>query len=82
MIFFKISLIEYKCESDGIYSEAFKFKAISNSSNFSPRLAIYGDLGHENGVSIPQLTTDVKNGLYDAILHIGCVNSKDDSYLK
>ncbi len=71
LIFLKISSTEYQCESDGKYSEVFKFKAISNSSNFSPRLAIYGDLGHENGVSIPQLVTDVKNGLYDAILHIG-----------
>jgi hypothetical protein len=62
---------EYRCESDGKYSEVFKFKAISDNSNFSPRLAVYGDLGHENGVSIPQLITDVKNGLYDAILHIG-----------
>jgi hypothetical protein len=67
---------EYKCGSDEEWSEVFKFKAIK-SDNFSPRLAVFGDLGHENGRSIPQLKTDVKNGLYDAILHIGwhfCIN--------
>jgi hypothetical protein len=53
-----------------VWSEVFKFKAIK-SSNFSPRLAVFGDLGHENGRSIPQLKADVQSGLYDAILHIG-----------
>jgi hypothetical protein len=61
---------DYKCGSDEVWSEVFKFKAIK-SSNFSPRLAVFGDLGHENGRSIPQLKADVQSGLYDAILHIG-----------
>jgi len=64
-------MVEYSCGTDNGWSEVFKFKAISNAKNFSPRFAIYGDLGYENGVSVTQLKADVKNGLYDVILHVG-----------
>jgi hypothetical protein len=64
------SYYEYKC-GNTLWSELFKFKTIDTSAHFSPSIAVYGDLGYENGVSIPQLKTDVKNGLYDAILHVG-----------
>lgn len=40
-------------------------------SDWSPRFAVFGDMGDENGRSIPLLKKDVAAGLYDTILHVG-----------
>jgi hypothetical protein len=42
-----------------------------NNLEFSPTLAVFGDLGLDNGRSVPRLTDDVNAGMYDAILHVG-----------
>lgn len=34
-------------------------------------IAVFGDLGNDNGKSIPRLQEDSQDGLYDAILHVG-----------
>lgn len=40
-------------------------------SNWSPRFAIFGDLGNENAQSLPRLQEETMLGFYDAILHVG-----------
>jgi len=35
------------------------------------RLAVYGDLGYLNAVSLPLLTREAQDLSYDAILHVG-----------
>ncbi|CAG2165832.1 unnamed protein product, partial [Oppiella nova] len=62
---------EYKCQTDDNWSDVFKFKALGNDSDTPLSVAVYGDLGLENGVSTPQLKKDVKKGLYDTIFHVG-----------
>lgn len=34
-------------------------------------MAIYGDLGNENGQSLGRLQQETQNNMYDAILHVG-----------
>jgi hypothetical protein len=40
-------------------------------SDWSPRFAIFGDMGNINAQSLPRLEEDTLSGLYDAILHVG-----------
>lgn len=39
--------------------------------DWSPTLAVYGDLGLENGQALSSLQRDVQNFMYNAILHAG-----------
>ncbi|XP_026165245.1 acid phosphatase type 7 [Mastacembelus armatus] len=61
----------YHCGSDKGWSDAFFFAALNDSTNFSPRFALYGDLGNENPQSLARLQKETQLGMYDAILHIG-----------
>ncbi|XP_062413199.1 acid phosphatase type 7 isoform X2 [Pungitius pungitius] len=61
----------YHCGSDAGWSEVFSFTALNESSRFSPRFALYGDLGNENPQSLARLQKETQLGMYDAILHIG-----------
>lgn len=53
------------------WSDTFWFTAMKEGSKWSPRFAIYGDLGNVNGQSIPRLQQEVSRGAFDAILHVG-----------
>lgn len=53
------------------WSDLFWFKTYPKGQDWSSRLAIYGDLGNVNGVSLPQLQEDTQQGLYDMIIHVG-----------
>ena len=66
-----IPLTEYRCGSNGYWSKIFHFKTLSVSSNWSPRLIVYGDLGLINGQSIPRLRQEVENETADLIIHAG-----------
>uniref|UniRef100_A0AAQ5XPV3 Purple acid phosphatase n=1 Tax=Amphiprion ocellaris TaxID=80972 RepID=A0AAQ5XPV3_AMPOC len=61
----------YHCGSDEGWSDVFLFTALNDSSSFSPRFALYGDLGNENPQSLARLQKETQLGMYDAILHIG-----------
>jgi len=57
-------------------SDTYSFKTFPDSDGNSshvwlPRLAIYGDMGAVNYVSLPQIQKDVDNDMYDLIMHIG-----------
>lgn len=56
------------------------FTALNDSSRFSPRFALYGDLGNENPQSLARLQKETQLGMYDVILHIGAYCSS--SYLR
>lgn len=49
----------------------FHFKTLPTGSNWSPRIAFYGDLGYENEQSLPYLRQDVQANMYDVIFHVG-----------
>lgn len=63
----------YHCGSDYGWSDIFWFRTPPDPQvdPWSPTLAIYGDMGSENSVSLPRLQQEAQNGLYDAILHVG-----------
>uniref|UniRef100_A0A834VHS0 Purple acid phosphatase n=2 Tax=Sarcoptes scabiei TaxID=52283 RepID=A0A834VHS0_SARSC len=63
----------YRCGwSNGLFSETFKFKTLPiDQENHPVKIAVYGDLGFKNGVSIPYLTQQVSENTYDAIFHTG-----------
>ena len=46
---------------------------LNSGTNWSPRLAIYGDMGSTNARSLPRLISEANAGNFDAILHIGKV---------
>ena len=48
----------------------YTFKTLRSGENWSPRLAMYEDLG-AGGQSIPFLKEEAKQGNFDVILHVG-----------
>ncbi len=42
-----------------------------SGTNWSPRFAVFGDMGNTNAQSLTRLQEDTMNGYYDAILHVG-----------
>ena len=44
---------------------------LNSGTNWSPRLAIYGDMGSTNVRSLPKLMSETDAGNFDAILHVG-----------
>ncbi|XP_030378446.1 acid phosphatase type 7 isoform X3 [Scaptodrosophila lebanonensis] len=62
---------KYHCGSHFGWSPMFWFKTPPNHSNWSPSLAIYGDMGVVNAQSLPALQQETQRGMYDAILHVG-----------
>lgn len=61
----------YHCGSNFGWSEIFWFSTMPNGTNWSPRFAVYGDLGNVNAQSLPRLQEEIQKGMYDAILHVG-----------
>uniref|UniRef100_UPI003EB79A87 acid phosphatase type 7 precursor n=1 Tax=Danio rerio TaxID=7955 RepID=UPI003EB79A87 len=61
----------YHCGSGAGWSELFFFTALNESVFFSPRFALFGDLGNENPQSLSRLQKETQIGTYDVILHIG-----------
>ncbi|GAB6031716.1 hypothetical protein CHUAL_009463 [Chamberlinius hualienensis] len=61
----------YHCGSIWGWSDMFFFKALKSGTKWSPKLALFGDLGNVNGRSLPYLQRETQNGDYDAILHVG-----------
>lgn len=60
----------YHCGSNLGWSSQFWFKT-PPLSDWSPNIAIFGDMGNENAQSLPYLQEETQRGLYDAILHVG-----------
>lgn len=71
----------YHCGSELGWSPMFWFRAMRPGTDWSPRLVVYGDMGNENGRSIPHIQQDVARGMYDAVLHVGdfAYDMRDDN---
>uniref|UniRef100_A0A8C2RJ51 Purple acid phosphatase n=1 Tax=Capra hircus TaxID=9925 RepID=A0A8C2RJ51_CAPHI len=61
----------YRCGSAQGWSRRFRFRALKNGPHWSPRLAVFGDLGADNPRALPRLRRDTLQGMYDAVLHVG-----------
>lgn len=53
------------------WSAIYWFKTLPKGTKWSPRFAVYGDLGNYNARALPKLQEDTQNGLFDVILHVG-----------
>lgn len=42
-----------------------------NDDDWSPHVAIFGDMGNENAQSLGRLQRESQEHLYDAIIHVG-----------
>eukprot|EP00927_Polykrikos_kofoidii_P034635 TRINITY_DN29349_c0_g1_i1.p1 TRINITY_DN29349_c0_g1~~TRINITY_DN29349_c0_g1_i1.p1 ORF type:complete len:510 (-),score=51.57 TRINITY_DN29349_c0_g1_i1:214-1743(-) len=58
-------------KASGTWSEVAKFRARPDTSDWSPTMLVYGDLGAENAVSLPAMQADTEAGEYDFVLHVG-----------
>jgi acid phosphatase type 7 len=64
-------ILEYHCGSDLGWSDLFTFTTLKEGSNWSPRLAVFGDMGNKNAQSLPRLQQETQRGHFDTILHVG-----------
>eukprot|EP00092_Neocalanus_flemingeri_P000642 GFUD01000684.1.p1 GENE.GFUD01000684.1~~GFUD01000684.1.p1 ORF type:complete len:450 (+),score=123.28 GFUD01000684.1:126-1475(+) len=61
----------YRVGSHLGWSDVFEMRTLPSGENWSPRLALFGDMGNENAVSLPMIQREVGEGVYDAIIHVG-----------
>uniref|UniRef100_A0A0B6ZTI3 Purple acid phosphatase n=1 Tax=Arion vulgaris TaxID=1028688 RepID=A0A0B6ZTI3_9EUPU len=52
-------------------SDEHMFQAMPEGQDWSPHLAVYGDMGNVNSRSLIRLEKEAYAGIYDAILHVG-----------
>jgi hypothetical protein len=69
--FLKFLFLGYHCGSDLGWSELFSFKAMPAGSDWSPRFAIFGDMGNVNAKSLTRLQREVQLDYYSALIHVG-----------
>ncbi len=62
--------IDYTCGSPAKWSSMITVTTLDDSSP-SMVMAVYGDLGTANGVSLPAVVSDTDKGLIQAVLHVG-----------
>ncbi|XP_068249786.1 acid phosphatase type 7-like [Palaemon carinicauda] len=53
------------------WSELFTFTTWKNGTEWSVRVAMFGDMGSLNAQSLPRLQEEVSQNMYDAIIHVG-----------
>ncbi|XP_062996198.1 acid phosphatase type 7 [Elgaria multicarinata webbii] len=61
----------YRCGSNQGWSTSYSFWAVLNGADWSPRLAVFGDMGLQNPQALPRLQRETEMGLYDVVLHVG-----------
>lgn len=64
-------LTEYHCGGLEGWSALYSFKALKSGVDWSPRMAVFGDLGSVNAKSLSYLQEETQAGKYDAFLHVG-----------
>lgn len=61
----------YHCGYSNAWSSLYTFTAMPAGSNWSPRFAVFGDLGNVNAQSVGRLQEETQAGHFDAVLHVG-----------
>ncbi|XP_013772685.2 acid phosphatase type 7-like [Limulus polyphemus] len=65
------TLYRYHCGSNEGWSSLYFFSTMRKGNKWSPRFAVFGDLGNVNAQSLPRLQEETQRGMYDVILHVG-----------
>ncbi|XP_054166766.1 acid phosphatase type 7-like [Oppia nitens] len=61
----------YSVGSHKSWSKQYEFISFPEDQNWSPTVALVGDMGYDNGRSINSLSVNTLKGKYDAVIHIG-----------
>ncbi|XP_055842961.1 acid phosphatase type 7-like isoform X1 [Episyrphus balteatus] len=61
----------YHCGGHLGWSSQFSFRTVPSGADYSPTVAIYGDMGNENAQSLSRIQQETQRGMYDAIVHVG-----------
>jgi len=61
----------YHCGYSNAWSSLYTFTAMPAGSNWSPRFAVFGDMGNVNAQSVGRLQEETQAGHFDAVLHVG-----------
>lgn len=64
-------MYNYHCGSNYGWSSLYFFKTMRADQDWSPRFAVFGDMGNVNAQSLPRIQEEAMLGFYDAILHVG-----------
>ncbi|KAH9397162.1 Acid phosphatase type 7 [Tyrophagus putrescentiae] len=72
---------KYHVGSELGWSELFLFRTFPDGYQWSPRFAVYGDLGNDNAQAMGRLQMEAQNGQYDFVWHLGdfAYNLEDDN---
>ena len=63
----------YRVGVDGTWSDAFAFRTPPAPEQWSPRIAVFGDMGLTNARALEFLLADAYAARIDSVLHIGDV---------
>lgn len=58
-------------QASGVFSSPAAFRAKPASDSWSPTILVYGDMGQENDISLPDLIKEAESGENDFVLHAG-----------
>lgn len=61
----------YHCGSEFGWSSMFWFETPPAGDEWSPEVAIFGDMGNENAQSLARLQEEAQQRRYNAIIHVG-----------
>lgn len=61
----------YSVGSDLGWSPSYEMKTLKAGSDWSPVIAMFGDMGNENAVSLPHLQKGALENDFDMIIHVG-----------
>jgi len=61
----------YRVGSGLGWSDVLEMQTLPSGEDWVPRLALFGDMGNENAISLPLIQREVGEGVYDAVIHVG-----------
>ena len=70
----------YQCGSNDGWSDKISFKTLSGSTNWSPKMLVFGDFGYVNAVSFKAIKQEVDNKNVDLLFHNGIYFLKNKYY--
>ena len=62
---------DYQCGTEGTWSEVFSFVTPRVDQSWSPKVAVFGDMGLENMQALKVLAPAAARGEIDSLLHTG-----------
>ncbi|CAG2107390.1 unnamed protein product [Medioppia subpectinata] len=67
----QLTIVGYIVGDGEHWSKPYEFVSVPNDHQWTPSIALVGDMGVDNGRAIPSLIKNSQNGKFDAVIHIG-----------